>query len=168
MTKLSGEAPLATCRNYGELICALRDRILALNTTTLAVDHASGLPDGYTSKLFADAPIRSLGRTSLGPLLATLGVQIVLVMAPNAAQITKRLEARKFRPVQSAALHIKLTRKFMREIGRKGGLNSRKYLGKRKAQRASRVGARARWSKTRPVQNTEHQKCEDHGKNKTG
>jgi hypothetical protein len=56
---------------------------------------------------------------------------------------------RKSEFVRSVAVHGHLTTRFLRKIGKKGGENSRKYLGKRLVKQLARRAANARWH---PVQ----------------
>jgi hypothetical protein len=64
---------LATVRDYAQLHTALRLRADELKTTREAIDDLAGLQNGYAAKLLAPVPIKSLGRESLGPMLAVLG-----------------------------------------------------------------------------------------------
>jgi len=64
--------------------------------SNLTIDEVSGLQSGYTGKLLAISPSRNLGRLSLGCLLSTLGLRLVVVEDPEAlARVRPRLERRK-------------------------------------------------------------------------
>lgn len=87
---------LATVRDYDGLHAALRNRASELQVTREAIDAVSGLQDGYAAKLLAPVPIRMANKESLGPLLAALG--LVLIVAEDAetlAKITKRMAKRR-------------------------------------------------------------------------
>lgn len=87
---------LATVRDYDGLHAAFRNRATELQVTREAIDAVSGLQEGYTAKLLAPVPIRMANKESLGPLLAALG--LVLIVAEDAetlAKITKRMAKRR-------------------------------------------------------------------------
>jgi hypothetical protein len=70
---------LAEIRDYRELITALRQQVIGLNVRWETVGEIAGLPDRYLAKLLAPVPMRGIGRTSLGPLLGTIGCKLVLM-----------------------------------------------------------------------------------------
>lgn len=87
---------LATVRDYDGLHAAFRSRASELQVTREAIDAVSGLQEGYAAKLLAPVPIRMAAKESLGPLLAALG--LVLIVAEDAetlAKITKRMAKRR-------------------------------------------------------------------------
>jgi len=49
--------------------------------------------------------------------------------------------------MRAGSVHLMLTDRFMRKIRKKGGENSRKYLGKRLVKQLARRAAAARWKK---------------------
>jgi hypothetical protein len=90
---------IAIVSDYLGLIAALRARADELRISRESLDHLTGLQSGYSGKLLAPVPIRMLGRISLGPMLAALGMSIVLVEDLSAlrkiqSQLTKRLKPR--------------------------------------------------------------------------
>lgn len=66
--------------DYAGFVELLLKRIRDLDVTLDAVDDASGLPDGYTSKLTARCPIKGISRRTIGELLKGLGVKNVMVV----------------------------------------------------------------------------------------
>jgi hypothetical protein len=140
---------LAIARDYTSLIDALRARIVALDTTTIAIDELAGLPTGYTSKLMAHMPMRSLGRVSLGPLLGALGLKLAVLEDSGAIATTKRLATRKAGALQSAAVEFRVSRRFLQRIARQGGLRSRAKMTRRRATQLARHANRVRWSRVR-------------------
>lgn len=140
---------LAECREYSELIDALRARVRELNTTNEGVDEIAGLPARYTVKLFAPMAMRSLGRISLGPLLGALGLKLHVVEDAEAlARIKKRITARKIeRPIEAAAIVVRFSKRYLRKIGRKGGQNLRRYLTQKRRREIGRQLTRSRISK---------------------
>ena len=84
--------------------------------------------------------------TSFEPVLAGLGLRCLLVVDEEATRrLTERLPPRNQSFVRSVAVHGHLTTRFLQKIGRKGGENSRKYLGKRMVKQLARKAALARW-----------------------
>lgn len=83
----------ATGDAYDVLKAVFRARIVELGTCINSVDDVAMLPDGYTAKLLAKEPIRTIGRVSLGPLLQVLGLKLVVVEDRN--QHMEKLEGRK-------------------------------------------------------------------------
>jgi hypothetical protein len=86
-TTASTAAPAATAapdrvigiaRNYSELLDALKRRTAELGVTMELVDEIAGLPARYVAKLFAPIPVKSVGKTSLGPLLGALGLKLII------------------------------------------------------------------------------------------
>ena len=148
MAESKGPRVIADVSSYEQMLAALRSRVNELQINGERFDEYSGLPRGYLSKLIGAKPVRRLGMTSFAPVLAGLGLRL-LVIEDNAA--TERLKA-KLPPrnqsyVRSVAVHTNLTTLFLRKIGAKGGENSRKYLSKRLVKQLARGAALARWQK---------------------
>jgi hypothetical protein len=89
-------APLAVFTDYRDLVFALRQRIVELGTHITAVGEVAGLPSGYTAKVLSLGQARpALGRISMGPILQTLGLRLVLVADEEAlAKVRHRLPQR--------------------------------------------------------------------------
>jgi hypothetical protein len=66
--------------SYAGLVAALRLRLDELGTTRETVDEVAGLPARYAGKLLSPNPVKSLGRSSLGLLLGTLGVKLIVAV----------------------------------------------------------------------------------------
>lgn len=143
---------IAIVKDYDELMAALRGRVDELKITRLQLDEAlSTLPDGYASKLLAPVPIRALGRVSLGPMLQTLGLAIVIVedlssVRRIASQRTRAIRARETMPAKK-----RKTKRGFRgsEMGRL--LRARQILlhDPNKRRRIARRAARIRWKRER-------------------
>ena len=134
--------------DYNELISALRARAAELNLSGQAIDTVSGLADRYAAKLLGPQQIRRLGATSFGPFFGALAVRGVLVEDKAAvAKLRSRTTPRNERYVRNGVVHVQLTRRFFQKIGRIGGENSRKYLGKRLIKQLARKAAAARWGR---------------------
>jgi hypothetical protein len=92
---------LAVVHDYDELIAAIRARRDELEVTHATLDHVSGLASGHTSKLFCIPPIKRLGMISLGAMLGSVGLMLVVVEDPAAlARVSGRLVKRE-RPARS-------------------------------------------------------------------
>jgi hypothetical protein len=138
--------------NYDELLNVLRARRVELNLSGQELDCISNLPDRYSQKLLGPHQIRRLGATSLGPFLGALAVRGVLVEDKEAAerlrsQTTPRNNSYVRDGMRAGSVHVVFTDSFMRKIRKKGGENSRKYLGKRLRKQLARKAALARWGK---------------------
>jgi hypothetical protein len=139
---------IAEVNSYGQMLAALRARVNELQINGERFDEYAGLPRGYLSKLIGAKPIRRLGMTSFAPVLAGLGLRLLIIEDQEATERLKnRLPPRNQSFVRSVAVHTNLTTRYLRKIGAKGGENSRKYLGKRLVKQLARKAAAARWTK---------------------
>ena len=139
---------IADVSSYEQMLAALRDRVNELQVNGERFDEYCGLPKGYLSKLIGIKPIRRLGMTSFAPVLAGLGLRLLVIEDQEATERLKNcLPPRNQSYVRSVAVHTNLTTRFLRKIGAKGGENSRKYLGKRLVKQLARKAAAARWQK---------------------
>ena len=82
---------LADVSSYDEMLAVLRSRINELQINGERFDEYAGLPRGYLSKLVGAHPIRRLGMTSFEPVLAGLGLRLLVIEDPEG---TKRLKSR--------------------------------------------------------------------------
>ena len=139
---------IADVSSYEQMLAALRARVNELQVNGERFDEYCGLPKGYLSKLIGTKPIRRLGMTSFAPVLAGLGLRLLVIEDQEATERLKNcLQPRNQSYVRSVAVHTNLTTRFLRKIGAKGGENSRKYLGKRLVKQLARRAAAARWQK---------------------
>jgi hypothetical protein len=146
MSESEGPRVLADVCSYEHLLAALRARVAELQVNGERFDEYSGLPRGYLSKLIGAKPVRRIGPTSFQPVLAGLGLRLLVIEDDAATQrLRNSLPPRNQSYVRSVAVHGHLTTRFLQKIGRKGGENSRKYLGKRLVKQLARKAALARW-----------------------
>jgi hypothetical protein len=139
---------IADVRSYEQMLAALRSRFNELQINGENFDEYSGLPRGYLSKLIGAKPVRRLGMISFAPVLAGLGLRVLLVVDEEATRRLKdHLPPRNESYVRSVAVHGHLTTRFLQKIGRKGGENSRVNLSKRLRKQLARRAAAARWKK---------------------
>jgi len=81
--------------DYDSLIDLVRYRLHEMQTTNLEIDAVSGLHSGYCSKTTAPIPLKSMGKVSMGPLLQTMGLKLIVVRDDEAfAKIEHRLAKR--------------------------------------------------------------------------
>ncbi len=71
--------PFAVVTDYQTLINAFRRRKDDLSINHLTLDRITGLPSGYSGKLFGRANVRALGPISFGLILNALGLRMILV-----------------------------------------------------------------------------------------
>jgi hypothetical protein len=72
------DKPLAIVRSYRELMAVLRVRAEEMSISGATLESAAGMPAGYTPKLLADNPIKSLGPKTLGALLGILQLELAV------------------------------------------------------------------------------------------
>ena len=130
---------------HAAMIARARERQIAIGSDNAA--YVSGLPSNYLAKLLAPKPTRRVGMISLAPVLAVLGVRLAMLEDKESiSRLAARLKKRNEACVHTGAVHVVLSKRFLRKIGAKGGANSRKNLGKRKRRALARKAALARWA----------------------
>lgn len=88
--------PLATVRNYKQLMAVFRSRVDELEITRETMDGEGKMPSGYSAKLLNPDASKSIGRNSLGALLGVLRLALVVVDdADGKPPLPKRLCARR-------------------------------------------------------------------------
>jgi hypothetical protein len=148
---------LAEVRTYSQLIEALRQRSAAIGMTREQLDAEAPLQLGYAAKLLSPTPVRALGVQTMGPVLMTLGVKLVLMEDVEALErITKCAKS-----AADANHTMPTTRKRKRHRFPKGpefakmmrarGLVKQSPVERRKIARAA---ARARWRRPRVTEAT--------------
>ena len=73
------ERALATVTDYDEMIGALRARMAELGVTNETIGAIAGLAGGYVGKILAPSRIKNLGPLSLGLMLQSLGLKLIVV-----------------------------------------------------------------------------------------
>jgi hypothetical protein len=71
------------------MLAALSLRVTELQIKGEAFDEFAGLPQGHLSKLIGAKPIRRLGMTSFGPVLAGLGLRLLVIEDQEATERLK-------------------------------------------------------------------------------
>jgi len=117
---MAGPRVLADVSSYEQMLAALRSRINELQINGERFDEYAGLPRGYLSKLVGARPIRRLGMTSFEPVLAGLGLRLLVIEDPKATQRLKSRVPPRNGSYVRAAPSIILTVRFFQRIGRLG------------------------------------------------
>lgn len=146
--------PLAEFADYEGLRRALNACREKRDLSFQQLDAITGAPPGYFAKLLGPRQIRKIGLQSLGWAFGGLGIKAVLVTDPEAlARVESRFEARD--PAHLAAvmhagcLQIKLSKRHMSIIQRKGGRAKWAKLSPKKRSAIARRMAKSRWKKVR-------------------
>jgi len=100
--------------SHAEMIEALVGWMQEIGTTFSALDDLTGLPDRYVSKIMAPRPIKSLSRTSMGPIFEALGLRWQIVVDPAKAAEMRRRLARDRWPKARRAYQSKMRRQLSR------------------------------------------------------
>src|SRR6185369_1188563 len=93
---------LAVVRDYARLIGALRARVRELDITLETIDSVVGFHSNYAGKLLAPVPVRTLSRLSLGALLQSLGLALIVVEDPAALKRVESRLTKRRRPTRNA------------------------------------------------------------------
>jgi hypothetical protein len=142
--------------DYPGMVMAMRQRAqerqLAIGSEAVAA--YTGLPANYLAKILAPrlTAVRRVGMISLGPILAILGVKLVMVEDLQAVALAdRRLPKRKNSAVHSGAIQVVFSRRFMKKIGAIGGKNRRLNMTDEEATRHAKKAASARWAKRKQL-----------------
>ena len=163
---------IARIGSYDELLAACRAQVARLGINYQILDIAAGFTDGYSTKLLAHSEYSTTGgrRTkrhfspdSFNAYMEALGLELLAVENPakigasSKAFCENKYLAREA-PVRSVAtdclINLKVSRNFLRQIGRKGGLARAEKLRAIAAERkrrseTNRRNALKRWRRAR-------------------
>jgi hypothetical protein len=139
---------------YTRMISAFRDRAQQrkIAVSSAAVADLAGLATYYIPKLLQANPVRRVGINSLGPLLAVLGLKMILVEDAEAVKIYgARIPARN--EYCAHMLTVKAGRgkqqlvsvRLLRRIAPLGGAARNRSLSPARRRQIARKAARARW-----------------------
>jgi hypothetical protein len=156
------ERILATVVDYAGLVAALRSWVHELGTTFECIDHVAGLPTRYCAKLLGPVPVRGLNKTSMGPLLATLGLRLsVIVDEPQLERIRRRLlpsmwppgrkaiERHKFMEAAAALAKVEHASRLASEWGKRAVAAKLARMSPEARQRQASRAANVRWKAAR-------------------
>jgi hypothetical protein len=144
--------PLSEIRDYEGLVQALRSRATELKLALSAEENAAvaGVAASYIPKLIGSNPIKRIGMVSLGALLGLTGSKLLLVVDEEAEQrYGPRLKIRNDNLVRSAVTEVRLTRRFLQKIGRKGARSRWDNTTPEQCSEVARQLNKLRWSKPR-------------------
>jgi hypothetical protein len=149
---------LASVRDYDSLHRAVRTRVEELGVSRSSIDAASGLQDGYASKILSPIPIKGLGRQSLGPMLQALGLALEVVVIEEQPRIVesgtktashdrraKRASIGAANMPEVRAMGRKALRLMLRDNAKKGARARTRSLTPERRQQIARKAAKARW-----------------------
>lgn len=148
---------IAEFSDYNGMLGALRLRAKERNLALSAEENAdvSGLPNKYLAKLLGANPIRRLGAISMGPVLAVLGVKLVMV---EDAEALKRYAAqvKSHNPnlIHGNTTYFVMTERKLRKNQAKGRKSRWGNMTREQRSKAMRRVVRARWAKPRLVKLT--------------
>jgi hypothetical protein len=131
-------------------MAALRSRVNELQINGERFDEFAGLPRGYLSKLVGVPPIRRLGMQSFQPVLAGLGLRLLVIEDQAATERLKNRVPPRNGSYVRAAPSIVFTVRWFKRIGRKGAQARIDNSTAEQRQEWARRAAIARWRKVNP------------------
>jgi hypothetical protein len=144
---------LALCRDYEDLVQALRARQDEIGLSNHLLDELAGFTEGHTDKLIGPSRTKTLGSFSLQTLLDALGLSFVIV---EDLDKVRRMESRWEQRQQCYVVPITKRRRVnqvIRENGRLGGLKRAAELSpmlrQKIARKAGIASGKARRAKRR-------------------
>jgi hypothetical protein len=159
---------IAVVRTIDDIEQLCRQRIVELGITSLILDRYTGFTEGYWGKLLAASPHSPSGKRGskrgfspssfdaalIGCCFDLVAVENTENMAKLRDWMAKKLEKRVGPKIMPAdGMHrpivIKLSRRHMKKLAKKGGEARARKLSRRKQSQIGRKAAKARWSKPR-------------------
>jgi hypothetical protein len=150
MAEGDGPRVLAVVSSYEEMLAALRNRVTELQINGERFDEYAGLPRGYLSKLIGANPVRRIGACSFQPILAGLGLRLLVIEDNAATERLKRGVVPRNQSYVRSTPSIILTLRFFQRIGRIGAQARIDNSTKKQRQEWARKAAIARWRKANP------------------
>jgi hypothetical protein len=119
-------------RDYDGLIAVLRARADEIGLAYNLIDDLTGLPNGYTGKLFGPSRVKMIGMESLWPIAEVLAVELMLAPSLELAQKMaprweRRDEIRRRPGVIRRRISPEIIAKVAAETGRQGGLKRKTF-----------------------------------------
>lgn len=145
-------------RTANDIVEAYRRRVAELGLTHATVDAISGLPDGYTGKLLAPVPMKTMSRKAIELLNGALGMGFVVAIDEEQVKRVCRRWIQRKRPHNRSAsitasipIEIQLSPEMAKQLGtiefaRSGGHGRAQRLSPWKRRVIARKAARARWA----------------------
>ena len=136
---------IAQFTDYPGMLTAIRTRVNELAINGERFDEFAGLPRGYLSKLVGANPIRSIGRTSMGPVFGALGIRCIIVEDEAAtARLKSRLQPRNNSFSRVTCTSLIITNRQWRKI--------------------QKIGRQTRWKRLTKTQRSEIMRMVRHGR----
>jgi hypothetical protein len=140
--------------DYDALIEFVRYRVEELQTTHESIDAAAKLQGGYSGKILAPTPIKSMGKVSMGPMLQSLGLALIVVRDDAQFAAIKDRLAKRERPRQPSNAGTTrprwlFTKRKAREMGKKRFSLMSDAERKRFQRKAGKASGKARRRKAR-------------------
>jgi len=147
------ERIIGTAHDYAGLVTVLKQRVAELGQPMETLDVVGGLPLRYTSKLLAPRAVKNLGPVSMGPLLAALGLKMIIV--EDAEMLARVSKFSAWRTDAHAAIRTRKRRKkshYLKgnsEWGRLMTVRRLAVLSPRKRRRLAKHANAVRWSEVK-------------------
>lgn len=147
---MSDRRIIAECQDYLGFIAALRDRAADLGLAMGSENAAeiSGLAGATLARLMTPKTSgKILSIESFGVVLGLLGVKVLVIEdVSQTRRMETRIVKRNIGYVRDCVVHFSVPRKEFKEMGQKGGPNSRKGMSPKKASALGRKAALIRHS----------------------
>jgi len=155
---LSAVKLLGLADDLTDLIRVMRERRIQLGLSQLALDDLAGLPSGYVGKQEAMLTnpraknARGIGRDSLPLLLAALGLQIGVIVAPDRRKFHAwRKQASLKNAIEISGVIPPTPSSILSERASRGGKSRAQRMSPAERQLAARAAAAARWARRRDI-----------------
>ena len=146
------ERRIANPENYDDLIEAFKVRAAERGVSYAQMDECTGLPAGYTGKVFGKSQTKKLSAMSLDLYVTALGLRMVLIEDENSLHAARHMlgnrvanQARDGNHARPPGIHV-LSRVFS-HIGRRGGRARMSQMSAGERSKHQSNAANARWKK---------------------
>jgi hypothetical protein len=129
---LMAEFPEIVIRDYNSLVDGLRQVQNFRNISNECLEEIAGLTRSHVDKVLGPSKTKAIGRTVLGLLLESLGVEFVVRQSPAAQKMASRWEQRDTKQIRvSQALLDRCRPLILAELGlaEPQGMNGNGYKG---------------------------------------
>jgi hypothetical protein len=166
---------LGVVRCYRDLLKAMRAQVANLNINYATLDDLAGYTSTYSTKILAELPARHFTPQSLDAYLGALCIDLIAVHNPEKFAKLQEKYGNKLEQRQSPSLKpkrmrgntvvIRFSQRRLKNMQRKGGRNSRKYLTPEAASELGKRASMARWHASESVEvgNAPHREAGPHG-----
>lgn len=147
---------LGRVRTIEDLHTIFRERAEELLVTRQSIGRAAMLPTRYANKLLAPHPRKHLGVLSIPGLMEALQLELLAVERHDVPQrVLEKLDKRRVVVSERSVRFVRIiSKRFLRDIAKKGGLASRAKLSPKARSISARKASLARWKTVTPAQRT--------------